>query len=100
MNDEQKELCEGMFTEEEYKHALELLKYNKSPGTDSLTVELYREFWANIKSLFIQLMDRSFKEGELSINAQHLYLDYIQKRRSNKFEELETDKSTKYRLQN
>ena len=45
LDDEQKEICEGLLTVKECKEALKNFSKNKSLGTDDLTAEFYSFFW-------------------------------------------------------
>ena len=54
LNDEEKLLLEGNINESECVAALNLMKLNKSPGSDGLPVEFYKSFWTDIK---IPLLD-------------------------------------------
>jgi len=42
------------------------MKLNKSPGSDGLTVELYRQFRDDIKNVLISSLNEGFHNNELS----------------------------------
>jgi hypothetical protein len=44
--------CDGKLTIAECTSAINMMKLNKSPGFDGLTVEFYLTFWDNIKCFF------------------------------------------------
>ena len=77
---EQMEKCEGMLTEEEYQGALSTLKNNKSPGTDGLTVEFYRTFWEDVKTIFMNAIEKSYNEGELSTSQRRAIITLLYKK--------------------
>ena len=67
LNDEDKNYCEGLLTEQECKEALFDMKNEKSPGSDGLTVEFYKTFWGILKSHFIKSINYSFEHGSLTV---------------------------------
>lgn len=58
--------CEGLLTEFECSQALYEMKNNKSPGSDGLSVEFYKIFWKYIKQHYINSINYSFAQGELT----------------------------------
>jgi hypothetical protein len=52
INAEDFKICDGKLTIEECTSAINMMKLNKSPGLDGLTVEFYIPFWDKIKCVF------------------------------------------------
>ena len=66
LSENNKNMCEGILTEEECYNALKEMKNDKSPGSDGLTVEFYKTFWDDIKKTFIESINYSFIHGHLT----------------------------------
>ena len=43
LNEEEKEVCDGLLTEYECGLALKEMQNNKSPGSDGITIEFYKK---------------------------------------------------------
>ncbi len=67
MSGEEKELCEGLITEQEYLQSLKSMQNGKSPGCDGFTVDFYKFFWKDIKTLMVDSINYAFDKGELSV---------------------------------
>ena len=80
LSDDDKNLCEGLITNEECLYALKNLKLNKSPGLDGLPSEFYREFWPLIGNLVIDSFNESFVKGQLSESQRNSVLSLIFKK--------------------
>ena len=52
-----------MFTREECHNAINNMKRNKSPGFDSLSIELYAKFQPLIGDLMVDVYNESFERG-------------------------------------
>ena len=50
LNNVDKQLCEGVLTENECLMELKDMKNNKSPGSDGLATEFYKIFWNDLKT--------------------------------------------------
>ena len=59
-------MCDGLLTEHELATALKDMKNKKSPGSDGLTTEFYKLFWNNIKQFYINSINYSYQNGELT----------------------------------
>ena len=57
---------EGEISIQELYHCLRNMKNNKSPGTDGFTVEFYKFFWKDIKSIILNSLNGAFRSGLLS----------------------------------
>ena len=77
---EEQNICEGLITEEECLKALKNMKNGKSPGCDGFTVEFYKLFWRNIKTLLIKSINYAFEYGKLSIDQRRGIITLIPKR--------------------
>ena len=66
LNDTDKQICEGLLTENECFLALKEMKNNKSPGSDGLTTEFYKIFWTEIKTYLTNSLNYSFEHGHLT----------------------------------
>jgi exonuclease III len=66
LNDENSTKCEGKITEDECRLAINEMKNNKSPGSDGLTVEFYKQFWPELKDYYVNSINYSFEKGELT----------------------------------
>ena len=66
LTQESAERCEGLLTEQEcYQVVLEFSK-NKAPGSDGLSIEFYKFFWADIKDLLVNSLNEGFEHNEMS----------------------------------
>ena len=62
----EKDKCEGQLTEYECAIALKQMKNAKSPGSDGITTEFYKIFWQDIKTYFINSINHSFTNRNLT----------------------------------
>lgn len=72
LNDEEKLLLEGNINESECVAALNLMKLNKSPGSDGLPVEFYKSFWTDIKIPLLDSLQEAYASGELSTTQKEV----------------------------
>ena len=70
LNENEKESCEGMISEEECVKAIKSMQNGKSPGTDGLPVEFYKIFWKNIKKLVMNSFSYSYENENMSISQK------------------------------
>ena len=70
LNENEKESCEGMISEEECAKAIKSMQNGKSPGTDGLPVEFYKIFWKNIKKLVLDSFSYSYENENMSISQK------------------------------
>lgn len=66
LNNEDKIKCEGLITIQECTEALNEMNLNKSPGSDGLTVEFYKEFWEILKEHYVNSINYSFRIQSLT----------------------------------
>ena len=70
LSGDQKDLLEGKLTLEECRRALMCLRCGKSPGEDGFSVEFYQFFFELLGQEFLDSINASYDENELSI-SQH-----------------------------
>ena len=58
--------CEKPITDNECQQAILQLAINKFPGLDSFSIEFYKTFWTEIKSLFMKCLDFSKLTNQFS----------------------------------
>ena len=58
--------CEGMITKDECEKVIKIMKPNKSPGTDGLSIEFYVTFWEEIGDLLVESYNEAFSTNQLS----------------------------------
>ena len=68
-SDDQKNLCEGLLSNNECFNALSKFPNGKIPGNDGLTPEFYKKFWNLLGHLLTDSLNCSYLHGELS-NSQ------------------------------
>lgn len=66
LNEEEKQSLEGNINEEECIQALNLMKLNKSPGSDGLPVEFYKALWTDLRGPLLDSLQEAYLKGELS----------------------------------
>ena len=65
LSDAERESCEGLFSLNEASEAPRLSNRNKTPGSDSLTVEFYSAFWSLLGPLLVDMFNESLAHREL-----------------------------------
>ena len=60
LNEEEKEVCDGLLTEYECGLALKEMQNNKSSGSDSITNKCYQIFWNDIQTYLTNSLNYSF----------------------------------------
>ena len=66
LSEENRSKCEGILTEYECESALMQMNNGKSPGSDGITIEFYKQFWDCIKKYVVNSLNYSYDKGELS----------------------------------
>ena len=61
LDENMKDMMEGMPTQDELQHVLGKLKDNKSPGCDGLPVEFYRKFWFCLKEKYMMVLQECYE---------------------------------------
>ena len=80
LNDEEKLLLEGNINESECVAALNLMKLNKSPGSNGLPVEFYKSFWTDIKIPLLDSLQEAYTSGELSTTQKRGIVTLLHKK--------------------
>ena len=60
--------------------ALKSMRIGKSPGHDGLTEEFYEHFWDDLKFYFINFLEQSKIDGQLSISQRQAIIKPIAKK--------------------
>lgn len=66
LSEEAKEMLDRPVQEWEFKRAAEAMAVGKAPGRDGLPVEWYRRFWEVIREPYMESVQASLEQGELS----------------------------------
>ena len=67
LSKDQKDKLDALITEEEIKTAIFNLQSDKSPGWDGIPIEFYKEYWEDIKKLYIPYIRQVLLEGFSSV---------------------------------
>ncbi len=73
-------ICEGTLTLTECQKALQDMSNNKTPGNDGFTVEFYKYFWDDIKTLVLDSFNYAFEKGSLSVEQKRGVITLIPKK--------------------
>ena len=92
--------CEGLLTKMESSQALKSMKNGKTPGSDVLTVEFYKLFWAKVQPFVLCSLNFAFEKGTLSIDQQNYNLSPKKGQNTLSFKELAPYLIAEHRLQN
>jgi exonuclease III len=85
INDKQRKECDKQFTKQEIKTTLfQRMHQGRSPGTDGLTVSLYKALWDILEESFFQAAIEGFHEGELSSSQKKSIIRLISKKSKDK----------------
>ena len=76
--------CEGIITKRECWDVLSSMNNNKSPGNDGLSEEFYISFFEKFADPFIQALNQSFVDGEMSISQGQAVITLIEKKGKDK----------------
>ena len=79
LNEEDKELCEGLVKVNEVKNVLRAMANNKSPGSDGYPAEFYKFFWSDIGVYVLNSLNEAFQVGELSQTQKQGIISLIPK---------------------
>ena len=77
LNEDVKQICEGVLTKAECFKALRTFKNGKSPGNDALTAEFYQAFWPTLGHLLVDSLNSSFEKGELANSQKQVIIKLI-----------------------
>ena len=76
------QICERKFTVAECFKSVQLIKKNKSPDEDGLTVEFYKAFWNIVGNLKVESLNysNSYDHGELSNSQKRAIITLVEKK--------------------
>ena len=77
LKDQDQSNCDGKVTAEECSNAINNMKSKKVPCLDGLTVELYREFWGNVKYVLIDVLNKSYDEKQMRFSQRTSVLSLL-----------------------
>ncbi len=80
LNTSQKTMCDEYITEKEIKKVVDNLKIGKSPGCDGLTTEFYKKYWPVIKDLYMDMIQETYRLGELPYTLRKAILALLFKK--------------------
>ena len=84
ISDEHKTSCDKTITLEEIKENLFNMNGGKSPGNDGLSVEFYKFFWEDLKTLLFESYEYSITVGFLSASQKQAIIKLLEKRDKDK----------------
>ena len=76
----EREMCEGLFTIDEFLAALKGLQTGKTPGSDGLSTEFYLHFWEDLSVSLLSVLNESFHAGSLAESQYEGLLRLIHKK--------------------
>ncbi len=80
LSQEEKETCDQAITEKDILKSLKDLNNGKTPGTDDLPANFYKQFWTDIKDLVTQSILFAIKSGELSVEQKRGVITLLPKK--------------------
>ena len=80
LENENRNKCEGLITEEECLSALKSMPNNKSPGSDGITTEFYKLIWKEIGKYLVQSINHSYENGHLNTLQKQSIISLIPKK--------------------
>ena len=83
LSGDQKDLLEGKLTLEECRRAMMCLRRGKSPGEDGFSVEFYQFFFELLGQEFLDSINASYDENELSVSQRRGVITLIPKEDAN-----------------
>ena len=90
LSPELQQKCEGLLAKDECFRAVKLMKRNKSPGLDGISIEFYEHFWPLIGDLLVDTYNESFENKILPDSQRSAVLSLI-------FKKGDTEDITNYR---
>ena len=80
LSEADKNTCDEILTITEVEAALKLMKPNKTPGNDGISVEFYKHFWHIIKHTVFDSFNHSLENGILSNSQRQGVISLSEKR--------------------
>ena len=73
-------ICDGEITVEECTTAINMMKLNKSPGLDGITLEFYKTFWQKLGPILVKVLNKGHEEKLLSYSQRTSVLSLLFKK--------------------
>ena len=80
LSDEDRDICEGKLSYEECYAAIKAMKDCKSPGSDGLPKEFYKQFFPLFGHSFINMINGCFEDGQLTESQRLGYISLLCKK--------------------
>ena len=80
LTQEESETCEGYISKCELLKALKETSNNKSPGIDGIPTDFYKVFWNDIAGHLLAAVNKTYDNGELSVNHRRGIISIIPKK--------------------
>ena len=84
INENEKEKCDELLSDNELLKSIKAMKNGKSPGTEGLTSEFYKFFWIDLKNLLLDSLNYNLTTGLLSVEQRRGILTLIPKKDKNR----------------
>ena len=84
LNEDAKQICEGVLTKVECFKSLQTFKNGKSSSNDGLTAEFYQVFWPTLGHLLVDALNSSYGKGELANSQKQGIIKLIEKKNKDK----------------
>ena len=80
LSEEERYICDGQLSIQEYWNALNSMQNGKSPGNDGLSKEFYACFFAELGDLLVNTLNYSFKCAESTTSHKQAIITLIEKK--------------------
>ena len=84
LSENEKISCEGALTENELLKSIKAFKNGKTPGTDGLTAEFYKFFWADIKRCLLDSINFALENGIMSVEQRRAIISFLPKKENDR----------------
>lgn len=85
LNDNERVLCEGVFTKDELLFALKSLQTGKAPGSDGLPTEFYLRFWDDLGDPLLSVLNECSRAGSLAASQCEGLIRLVHKKDDKRF---------------
>ena len=80
LNSDERQSLEGKISEVECEEAIRQMKTNKTPGSDGLPTEFFKQFWVHIKDILLKSLNEAYEKGELSCSQRRGIIKLLYKK--------------------
>ena len=80
LNIDERQSLEGKISEVECEEAIRQMKTSKTPGSDGLPTEFYKQFWVHIKDILLKSLNEAYEKGELSYSQRRGIIKLLYKK--------------------